>query len=106
MNPYEIIIRRHRTEKTGVLENLASATSNPCLAACNRSKYVFAVHSDATKPVIAQAIEQIYPGVKVASVNTLRVKRKPKRRTRSGRGMASGFKKAIVTLQPGNTLND
>lgn len=105
-SPFEIIIRRHRTEKAGVLENLVSSSSNRSLAACNRVKYTFVVHPSATKPAIAQAVEQIYGGVKVKSVNTLRVKRKPKRRTRHGRGMASGFKKAIVTLQPGHTIND
>lgn len=105
-NPYQVIIRRHRTEKAGVLENLVQATSNPSLAACNRAKYVFVVEATATKPCIRDAVEAIYKGVKVASVNTMRVKRKPKRRTKHGRGMASGFKKAIVTLQPGNTLND
>lgn len=105
-SPYEIIFSRHRTEKAGVLENLHAATSNPSVAACASPKYVFVVHSRASKPMIAQALEQIYSGIKIVGVNTMRVKRKPKRRTRHGRGMASGFKKAIVTLAPGSTLND
>lgn len=105
-HPFDIIISRHRTEKAGVLENLAQAKGNPSLAACDQPQYVFIVHSTASKPMIARAVESIYSGVKVTSVNTIKVKRKPKRRTKHGRGMAAGFKKAIVTLASGNQLND
>lgn len=105
-NPFDIIISRHRTEKAGVLENLAQAKGNPSLVACDQSQYVFIVHPSASKPTIARAVESIYSGVKVTSVNTIKVKRKPKRRTKHGRGMASSYKKAIVTLASGNQLND
>ena len=60
-------------------------------------KYVFKVLKDATKSEIATAVEQAFKGVEVAEVNTINVKRKPKRR-----GVMSGYtaewKKAIVTL--------
>ena len=59
-------------------------------------KYVFKVMKNATKPEIASAVEEMF-GVKVADVNTINMKRKPKRL-----GVHSGYtatwKKAIVTL--------
>jgi large subunit ribosomal protein L23 len=41
-------------------------------------KYTFKVAKDATKPEIAKAVEELF-GVKVADVNTITMKRKPKR---------------------------
>ena len=59
-------------------------------------KYVFKVMKNATKPEIAKAVEEMF-GVKVLDVNTINMKRKPKRL-----GVHSGYtatwKKAIVTL--------
>ena len=62
----------------------------------NQKKYVFKVTSDATKPEIANAVETMF-GVKVASVNTITMKRKPKR-LGVHFGYTSEWKKAIVTL--------
>ncbi len=59
-------------------------------------RYVFRVHPDANKPEIAQAIEKQF-GVKVKAVNTIMMKRKPKR-LRYAKGYTSEWKKAIVTL--------
>ena len=60
-------------------------------------KYVFKVLKSATKPEIASAVEAMF-GVKVLDVNTINMKRKPKRL-----GVHSGYtatwKKAIVTLK-------
>ena len=42
-------------------------------------KYVFHVHSAATKPEIAAAVEYMFAGTKVASVNVINMKKKPKR---------------------------
>jgi large subunit ribosomal protein L23 len=65
-------------------------------------KYTFRVHDDAHKTQIRQAIEQLFE-VKVRDVRTVSVKSKPKRR-----GIYSGrtrtWKKAIVQLQPGDTI--
>ena len=66
-------------------------------------KYCFKVLKNATKPEIANAVEVMF-GVQVQSVNTVNMKRKPKRL-----GMNSGYtpawKKAIVTLKPeSNTI--
>ena len=62
----------------------------------NQKKYVFKVMSDATKPEIANEVETMF-GVKVASVNTITMKRKPKR-LGVHFGYTSEWKKAIVTL--------
>lgn len=61
-------------------------------------KYSFEVLPEATKPEIAAAVESVF-GVKVAKVNVINVKKKPKRL-----GVHSGYtkawKKAVVTLKP------
>jgi len=59
-------------------------------------KYVFEVLKDATKPEIAKAVETAF-GVKVADVNTINMKKKPKR-LGVHFGYTSEWKKAIVTL--------
>ncbi len=60
-------------------------------------KYAFEVAKDATKPEIAKAVETMFEGTKVASVNTINMKAKPKR-MRYIEGKTSAWKKAIVTL--------
>ena len=59
-------------------------------------KYTFKVQADATKPEIAKAVETMF-GVKVASVNTINMKKKPKR-LGVHFGYTSDWKKAVVTL--------
>ena len=59
-------------------------------------KYTFKVDSKATKPEIAKAVEEMF-GVKVATVNTINMKKKPKR-LGVHFGYTSDWKKAIVTL--------
>ncbi|NLK39050.1 MAG: 50S ribosomal protein L23 [Clostridiales bacterium] len=61
-------------------------------------RYVFKVMKDATKPEIARAVEKMF-GVSVASVNTINMKKKPKRLGVHA-GYTSAWKKAIVTLKP------
>ncbi len=58
--------------------------------------YTFRVMKDATKPEIAHAVEEMF-GVKVKSVNTINMKKKPKR-LGVHTGFTSAWKKAIVTL--------
>ena len=60
------------------------------------TKYTFKVANDATKPEIAKAVEELF-GVKVANVNTVSMKKKPKR-LGVHFGYTSDWKKAIVTL--------
>ena len=61
-------------------------------------RYVFKVMKNATKPEIAKAVEEMFDGVKVASVNTISMKKKPKRLGVHA-GYTSEWKKAIVTLK-------
>lgn len=106
-NPFEIVLSKHVTEKSRVLEQLQYNASNPCIKKCDAPKYVFVVDKKANKQEIAEAIEQIYSDkkVKVVSVNTINAK--PKARRMRGRpGMKPGFKKAIVTLEAGDNLEE
>lgn len=67
------------------------------------NQVTFRVAIDATKPEIKRAIEALFK-VKVTAVNTLRVKGKVKRfRGRLGRRM--NYKKAIVTLAEGHSID-
>lgn len=104
-DPFSIIIRRHVTEKATVLQGLENATSNQSVARCKGPKAVFIVHPDANKSEIAEAIEAIYQDrkIRVVKVNVLNVKQK-KRRVRGKLGLRPGFKKAVVTLEPGDQL--
>ncbi|MBE6600026.1 MAG: 50S ribosomal protein L23 [Ruminococcaceae bacterium] len=61
-------------------------------------KYAFKVQKNATKPEIAAAVEQMF-NVEVADVNTINMKRKPKRLGYHS-GYTAAWKKAIVTLKP------
>ena len=60
-------------------------------------KYSFEVAKGATKPEIAKAVEAMFEGTKVASVNTINMKAKSKR-VRYVEGKTASWKKAIVTL--------
>ena len=68
-----------------------------------QNKVVFRVRSDATKPQIKEAVEKLFD-VKVKSVNTLVTKGKVKM-FRGTRGQRSDVKKAVVTLQEGQTID-
>ena len=59
--------------------------------------YVFEVERSATKADIATAVEKMF-GVEVKSVNTINMKKKPKR-LGVHMGYTSEWKKAIVTLK-------
>ena len=106
-HPYEIIKSRYVTEKARVMEGLQHKSSNPSLKKCNTPKYVFLVEKTASKLEIAQAIEEIYSdkNIKVIGVNTIHVK--PKARTvRGRRGVKQALKKAIVTMKPGEEIEE
>ncbi len=106
-DPFAIIKCRHVTEKTATLESLHTATSNRSLERCKSPKYVFIVDPDANKHQIAEAVMLIYKdhGIKVTAVNTLHVKPKRTGRRRGRPGKTVAFKKAIVTLAPGNEID-
>lgn len=88
MEARDILIKPIITEKTTAL--------------MEERKYTFRVPLAATKVEIRQAVEQIFK-VKVQAVNTMRYEGKMKRlgRTQSRR---SDWKKAVVTLKPGETI--
>ena len=48
-------------------------------------KYTFTVHPDANKAMIKEAVEKMFPGTKVASVNTMNLEGKTKRDRKSTR---------------------
>jgi len=86
---YDVIKRPIITEKTsGLVEKL---------------QYTFEVDSKATKTEIKDAIEKIF-GVTVVEVRTINVHRKAKRMQRF-EGFKAGYKKAIVRLLPGQTID-
>ena len=84
----QIIIRPLLTEKSTELQRL--------------NKFTFEVDRHATKIEIQNAIESL-GRCEVEKVNTLVVKGKV-RRTRRGTGRTPDWKKAIVTLRPGQSL--
>ena len=71
-------------------------------AAVQLNKYVFKIASQATKRQVKKSIEDIYK-VKVISVNTISI---PKKRKNYGKtpGWKSAFKKAVVTLKAGDSI--
>ena len=71
-------------------------------ALMEQGKYTFRVPLAATKIQIRQAVEQIFK-VKVQAVNTMRYEGKLKRMGRT-QGRRSDWKKAVVTLKPGEAI--
>jgi large subunit ribosomal protein L23 len=88
MNSYEILRRPVITEKNTMLTG--------------QNKYTFEVAQEANKPQIKEAVEKAFK-VKVSSVNVIHVPGKMRRAGRR-RGMTSSWKKAVVTLEPGNKI--
>jgi len=86
---YQVILAPVVTEKATRLNEAGQVT--------------FKVTLDATKPEIKAAVEHLF-GVKVEAVNTLVGKGKTKR-FRGRAGQRSDFKKAIVKLQAGQTID-
>jgi large subunit ribosomal protein L23 len=68
----------------------------------DRGEYTFEVHPDATKPQIRAAVEQLF-GVKVTGVWTSHQRGKEKRVGKTV-GRRPNWKKAIVTLRDGDTI--
>ncbi len=72
-----------------------------------QGKYTFVVNRDANKIEIKKAITDLY-NVEVSKVNTMIMPSKPRsRNTKAGiiKGSVSAFKKAIITLEEGETIN-
>ena len=86
---YKVLLGPHVSEKASL--------------AAERGQVVFRVAPDATKPEIKKAVEQLF-NVKVKAVSTLNVKGKTKRTVR-GLGKRNDWKKAYVSLQPGQDID-
>lgn len=67
-----------------------------------QNKYVFIVRQDATKIQIKEAVRRLF-NVKVVNCTTINVKGKPKRQ-RGIEGRTSSYRKAIVRLAEGETI--
>lgn len=106
-SPYQTIKHRLVTEKARVLEGLQHSSANASVRKCEKPKYVFIVDRNANKQEIKLAIEHIYASkkVKVISVNTVNIRPK-KKRVRGRLGKTSWKKKAIVTMEPGDNIDD
>jgi len=81
---------------------LAPVVSEKSYSLISDRKYTFRVHKDAHRTQIRQAVEELFE-VKVENVNVLKVQPKPKRRGVS-RGTRPGWKKAIVQLREGESI--
>jgi len=67
------------------------------------NKVVFKVHKSANKNSIKKSIEKIFK-VNVVKINTINLKGKTKM-VRNKKSFKSGYKKAIVTLKKGQTID-
>ncbi len=81
---------------------LAPVVSEKSYSLIGDRKYTFKVHKNAHKTQIRQAVEELF-GVQVMGVNIIKVQAKPKRRGMT-KGTRPGWKKAIVQLREGQTI--
>ena len=88
MHPYEVLRRPLITEKNTELQA--------------QGKYVFEVDREANKPQIKQAVEKAF-GVTVTTVNVMTIHSEMRRVSRR-QVFTRSWKKAIVTLQPGDKI--
>ena len=80
---YDVILKPVITEKS--------------MNAMGEKKYTFFVHPEATKTQIKEAVEKMFEGTKVKSVNTMNIDGKKRRRGMTV-GKTAKSKKAIVAL--------
>ncbi|MBW1758770.1 MAG: 50S ribosomal protein L23 [Deltaproteobacteria bacterium] len=90
MNQYDVIKRPLNTEKTNIQKELAG-------------QFTFEVDRKSNRIEIRRAVEKIF-NVKVAAVRTMQIKGKVKRRGKTI-GKRRDWKKAIVTLMPGERID-
>ena len=85
---YDVILKPVITEKS--------------MAGMADKKYTFLVHTEANKTMIKEAVEKMFPGTKVSSVNTMNLDGKNKRRGLTT-GKTAKTKKAIIQLTADST---
>lgn len=90
MNPYHVIKRPITTEKTTIQKEASNQVS-------------FEIDRQANRVEVKKAVEQIF-NVGVSQVRTQQIKGKVKRRGRVI-GKRRDWKKAIVTLMPGQRID-
>ena len=90
-DPYQIVRYPLITEKSTELRE-------------DKHKYTFRVDKRANKIEIKQAVQAIFPDVEVISVNTMNVHGKPRNYRNNRKGKTPDWKKAIVTLRPGDAI--
>lgn len=83
VNYYDVILKPVITEKS--------------MAGMGDKKYTFLVHPEANKTMIKEAVEKMFEGTEVKTVNTMNLDGKKKRRGYTV-GRTAKTKKAIVTL--------
>ena len=91
MNLYQVLKRPILTEKTDILRD--------------NNQYVFEVDRKANKHQIKEAIEVIFD-VRVESVNTMIMKPKLRRMGRKAIVTQPAWKRAVVTLAPGERIQE
>jgi len=92
LSPYQIVKRPIITEEAQI-------------QVAKGAQYTFQVLPDANKNQIRDAIEAIFPDVKVTRVNTMNYDGKLKRQMGSRKtGRRSKWKKAIITLRAGDSI--
>ena len=89
LDAYDVIVSPSITEKSTMVSE--------------HNQVIFNVRRNATKPEIQAAVEQLF-NVKVKAVNTLNRKGKVKR-FKGVVGRRSAIKKAIVTLEDGQSID-
>jgi large subunit ribosomal protein L23 len=90
VNPHQIILRPVISEKTVHQQS-------------KLNQYTFAVHPDANKVQIAEAVEALFK-VKVDRVNTVNCRGKDRRMRSRITGTEAAWKKAIVKLAEGQKI--
>ena len=80
---YDVILKPVETEKS--------------MNSMSEKKYTFQVHPEANKSMIKEAVEKMFEGTEVKTVNTMNLDGKKKRRGYTV-GRTAKTKKAIVTL--------
>jgi large subunit ribosomal protein L23 len=91
MNVYQVLLRPILTEKTDLQRDA--------------NQYVFEVNRKANKLQIKQAVEQLFD-VEVESVNTMVMKPKQRKMGRKSVVTRAAWKRAVVTLAPGERIQE
>lgn len=86
---YDVLIAPHNTEKATVIAEMG--------------KYIFKVSKDSNSAMIKEAVEKVFD-TKVSKINIINVEGKSKV-FKGRKGKRSDYKKAIVTLQKGKTID-